>query len=165
MNKYLGREITRIRGCVRAVADDRGQAMVEFALVAPLLLMLVFGIVEFGRAWNARQVVTDAARAGARVMVASYPLPSKDSILSIVNTALSGAALKKATVQEIALTATCPSSSAPIVCLSNYGGAPDTAARVTIVYPHRIGFLAPIVGWTTGQENLIFRSAFVMRNE
>ena len=141
--------------------------MVEFALVFPLLLILILGIVEFGRAWNARQVVTDAARAGTRVMVASYPVASKDSILSIVNRAFSGAGLKAATVQEIAPTVTCPTPTGPtpIVCLKNRGGAPGSAASVAVVYPHHLDFLAPLVGWTTGQENLIFRSTFVMRNE
>ena len=149
------------------VADDSGQALVEFALVLPLLVLLTLGIVEFGRAWNARQVVTDAARAGARVMVASSPVASQDSILKIVNTAFSGARLKTATVQAIAPTATCPTptDSKPIVCLTNRGGVPNSAASVAIVYPHRLDFLAPLVGWTTGQENLIFRSTFVMRNE
>ena len=47
----------------------RGQALVEFALVLPLLMLVLFGIVEFGRAWNAKQVLTDAAREGARLAV------------------------------------------------------------------------------------------------
>ena len=43
-----------------------GQALVEFALVLPILLLLFLGVVEFGRAWMIRQVVTNAARSGAR---------------------------------------------------------------------------------------------------
>jgi Flp pilus assembly protein TadG len=39
---------------------------VEFAIVVPLLLLLVFGIVDFGRALNAQIMVTQAAREGAR---------------------------------------------------------------------------------------------------
>ena len=45
---------------------DRGAAMVEFAIIAPLLLLLVFGIIEFGRAYNAQNSLTHAAREGAR---------------------------------------------------------------------------------------------------
>lgn len=48
--------------------EDRGVALIEFALILPLLLMLVFGIIEFGRAYNARLVVTHAAREGVRVL-------------------------------------------------------------------------------------------------
>ena len=46
---------------------DRGAAAVEFALLLPLLLLLVFGIIDFGRALNAQITLTQAAREGARV--------------------------------------------------------------------------------------------------
>ena len=45
---------------------QQGAAMVEFALVLPILIMLVFGIIEFGRAFNADISLTHAAREGAR---------------------------------------------------------------------------------------------------
>jgi Flp pilus assembly protein TadG len=45
---------------------SRGQSLVEMALTLPLLLLLVFGIIEFGRILNAYIVVTNAAREGAR---------------------------------------------------------------------------------------------------
>ena len=44
----------------------RGQALVEFALVLPLVLLLVVGMLEFARAWNLHQTMTDAVREGAR---------------------------------------------------------------------------------------------------
>ncbi len=46
--------------------DDRGAAMVEFALILPVLLMLVMGIIEFGRAYNIQVSIQAAAREGAR---------------------------------------------------------------------------------------------------
>src|ERR1700747_2671037 len=46
-------------------ARDRGAAAVEFALVFPLLLLIVFGIIDFGRALNAQITLTQAAREGA----------------------------------------------------------------------------------------------------
>ena len=48
------------------VIRRRGQALVEFALVLPLVLLLVVGMLEFARAWNLHQVMTDAVREGAR---------------------------------------------------------------------------------------------------
>jgi len=48
-------------------ADD-GAALVEFAIVLSLLVMLVFGIVEFGRAYNAQITLTHATREGVRVL-------------------------------------------------------------------------------------------------
>lgn len=44
----------------------RGAAVVEMALIAPLLFMLVLGIVEFGRALSVAQLLTNAARDAAR---------------------------------------------------------------------------------------------------
>lgn len=43
-----------------------GAAVVEFALVAPIFIMLVFGIIEFGRGVLVQQVITNATREGAR---------------------------------------------------------------------------------------------------
>jgi Flp pilus assembly protein TadG len=45
---------------------DRGAVAVEFALLLPLLLLIVFGIIDFGRALNAQITLTQAAREGAR---------------------------------------------------------------------------------------------------
>ncbi|PKM44519.1 MAG: pilus assembly protein TadG [Firmicutes bacterium HGW-Firmicutes-8] len=45
---------------------EQGQAIVEMALVLPILLMLIFGIVEFGRILNTYMIVTDLSREGAR---------------------------------------------------------------------------------------------------
>ena len=46
--------------------EEGGQALVEFALILPVILLLVVGMLEFARAWNLHQVMTDAAREGAR---------------------------------------------------------------------------------------------------
>ena len=46
--------------------DERGAALVEFALVLPVLVLFLFGIVEFGRAYSARIQLTSAVREGAR---------------------------------------------------------------------------------------------------
>jgi len=50
----------------RFVHDDAGQALVELALVLPLMLLIMVGIIEFARAWNLQQVMTDAVREGGR---------------------------------------------------------------------------------------------------
>jgi Flp pilus assembly protein TadG len=55
-----------------ARAED-GQALVEFALVAPLVLMLLFGIIQFGIAFNNSIALTDAVRAGSRAAVVAGP--------------------------------------------------------------------------------------------
>ena len=46
--------------------DDRGAAMIEFAIIVPVLLMLLVGIIQFGRAYNIQVGIQAAAREGAR---------------------------------------------------------------------------------------------------
>jgi Flp pilus assembly protein TadG len=48
--------------------SDRGAAAVEFALLLPLLVLIVFGVIDFGRAINAQITLTQAAREGARAL-------------------------------------------------------------------------------------------------
>jgi hypothetical protein len=55
----------------RSLASESGAAAVEFALVAVLLFMLVFGIIEFGFAFHAWDATSNAAREGARVAAVS----------------------------------------------------------------------------------------------
>ncbi|HEY8699887.1 MAG TPA: TadE/TadG family type IV pilus assembly protein [Arthrobacter sp.] len=52
-------------------ASERGAVAVEFAIVAPLLVMLLLGIMEFSRAYNAQATLSAAAREGVRVMAIS----------------------------------------------------------------------------------------------
>jgi Flp pilus assembly protein TadG len=54
-------------GDARPWAGDAGASAVEFALVLPVLLLLVFGIVQFGIAYNRVQGLQAAAREGARL--------------------------------------------------------------------------------------------------
>ena len=48
--------------------NEKGQSLVEFALVVPLLLILVSGIEEFGRAWMTKNIMTGAAREAVRIL-------------------------------------------------------------------------------------------------
>ena len=52
---------------LRLRKSERGASLVEFALVVPILLALVFGIIEFGWIFNGYITITGAAREGARL--------------------------------------------------------------------------------------------------
>jgi len=56
------------RGRATANRGDRGAAAVELALLLPILLVLVFGIIDFGRLLFTQITLTDAAREGVRVL-------------------------------------------------------------------------------------------------
>jgi Flp pilus assembly protein TadG len=53
-------------GRSRKARDDRGAAAVELAIVLPLLLVILFGIIDFGRMLNTQIALTQAAREGVR---------------------------------------------------------------------------------------------------
>lgn len=59
------------------IKDKRGQSLIEFALVLPILLLVVFGITEFGRAIMVKNVLHTASREGARLAAVS---PVSDSL-------------------------------------------------------------------------------------
>ncbi len=61
------------RASRRRHARDRGAAAVEFALLFPLLMLIVFGTIDFGRALNAQITLTQAAREGARLDALGEP--------------------------------------------------------------------------------------------
>jgi Flp pilus assembly protein TadG len=60
--------------------NERGQTMVEFALVLPILVVLVLAIAQFGVAFNHYLALTDAARAAARQGAVSRQVPSPASV-------------------------------------------------------------------------------------
>lgn len=149
---------------IRKPAAESGQALVEFALVLPILLMVVIGVFEFGRAWNTYQVITDASREAARKVVVRGSKETSSSVTQTVNDALSRASLKTAAFNNANPCPTGTVTSAD-VCIMGLGGATGTAATVQIRYPYSFTFLGRMLRWTTGQSNITLRSTFVMRNE
>ncbi len=77
------------RNLALLTGDRRGNAMVEFALVLPILVLVVFGITEFGRAWMTLNVMNAAAREGARLAVVTGP--DVDAVRARVSEVLSAA--------------------------------------------------------------------------
>jgi Flp pilus assembly protein TadG len=71
--------------------DARGAAVVEFAVLLPLLLVLIFFIVEFGYLWLQSHYITQAAREGAAVASHySAPLAQRNKIEAAVQSYLRG---------------------------------------------------------------------------
>jgi hypothetical protein len=54
--------------------SQSGEALVEFALILPILLVLSLGMLDFGRAFHAKSLVDQAAREGCRVAIVTKPL-------------------------------------------------------------------------------------------
>jgi Flp pilus assembly pilin Flp len=128
--------------------DERGAAAVEMALVAPVLILLVFGIIEFARAWNVRQTLTDAAREGARTAVVNYQMPGmtpaviQDSVTKVVRAAASRGALNGADVQ---------------IAFEGVGVGENARVQLTYLYRPLMTLILP--------NNITMQTASVMRNE
>ena len=73
-----------------------GQALVEFALIVPLLILIVMGIIEFGRLWMTMITLSGAAREGARL--AAVTAPDHDAVETAVENVLSAAGLGPGTI-------------------------------------------------------------------
>lgn len=74
----------------RGEAGERGAALVEFALVVTLMMMLILGIVEFSIAWNVKSEAQAAVRSGGRTASAL----TRSNTLTANTAAAVGAALK-----------------------------------------------------------------------
>lgn len=74
----------------------RGAALVEFAIVSPILFLLVFGMIEYGRMVMVQQIITNASREGARLGVLDGTTTS--DVQTSVNDYLAGASVSGANV-------------------------------------------------------------------
>ncbi len=81
---------------------QKGGTLLEGAITLLLFFMLIFGVLEFGRAYNLYQVATNAAREGARLSVAPFPgtntLPTDAEVAAQVQKFLDSAGARGATV-------------------------------------------------------------------
>ncbi len=71
--------------------NRRGASAVEFAIVAPIFILLVFGMIEFGRMCMVQQLLTNASREGARLAVLDGS--TEDAVKDVVENYLVNAAV------------------------------------------------------------------------
>lgn len=141
--------------------DRRGQAVAEFAIVVPLLLLLLVGIVEFGSAWRSYQVVTNTAREGARMAVVANGA-SYDDVTSEIDRRLEGGGLDP----EMAEVVIDCGDSVGEACFEGLESGGSTEVRIE--YPHRFVFLGPMIGLAGAGDppgRISLSSRIVMRNE
>jgi Flp pilus assembly protein TadG len=125
-------------------SGEQGAASVEFAIILPVLILMIFGIIQFGIAFNRVQGLQAAAREGARA--ASLPHITKTDVEDRIRGALDGVLANPADV-DISVT---PSDSRP--CNLRTG---DTVV-VEVEYPHKIDI--PL--WGTQEVTLHGRGEF-----
>jgi Flp pilus assembly protein TadG len=113
--------------------NERGQTMTEFAMVLPLLVVVLFAIIQFGIIFNDYVTLTDAARAGARTGAVSR-LSTNPSAACVSQ--VQGAATN---LTQANLTVTCTSP-----------WTPGSDVTVSASYPYNINLL----GWVVASGTL-----------
>jgi Flp pilus assembly protein TadG len=152
MVRVLMRVVRRLR------SGERGAALVEAAVVIPLLLFVCTGILEFGRAYQTWQVLTNAAREGARVAV--LPGVGNDAVRDRVEAYMTAGQLTRVDEAEIDVTRNNTIS---------IGADTASASRVTVRYPFSFMVLQPIARLVVGETSvggpLTMSASALMRNE
>jgi Flp pilus assembly protein TadG len=137
---------------------ERGSAMVETAICIPLLLVLMVGIFEVGRAYETWQVLTNAAREGARMAV--MPSGSTADTTALVRAYMSNGQLTKAATASVVV-----NEAASITV----NGNPVSASMVTVDYPFEFIMLQPVVRLVSPSATvggpITMRATAIMRNE
>ena len=141
-----------MRYLARFGRNERGQALVEFALVLPILLILVLGIIEFGRAWNLHQTITHAAREGARTAAMFDASVTETQVEAEVKNSIAASGFNPDDAD---------------ITFDGFKAGRGLTVTVRIEMPFRFGLLAPFVSLAsadgTGTVNLATYAR--MRNE
>ena len=120
----------------KRIENERGQTMTEFAFVLPILLVLLFGIIQFGIIFNNYVALTDAARAASRKGAVSRNASDPQGDCQSTGYA-AGSNLKN------------PGTDFVLTCSSSW--APGSDVTVTATYPYDINLLGWVVA--SGQLN------------
>ena len=141
-----------------------GAALVETAFVLPIMLLVSVGVLEFGRAYQTWQVVTNAAREGARVAV--LPDYVDDSVRARVKTYLKNGGLPAAVVDGANTRVLITETTIPITV---DGATTASAARIVVEYPFEFMVLQPVaqlvVNGSMAGAPFTMRMTTIMRNE
>lgn len=138
----------------KRLRNQRGAALIETAITIPLVLLVSVAIFEFGRAYQTWQVLTNAAREGARIAV--LEAYTDDQVKTTVRNYLTGGQLSGA-------------AGASINIVRNEPFGPSTASRVTVNYPFQFmvlnGVARLVQSGSTAGTPLTMQSSALMRNE
>lgn len=142
----------------RIVREERGTALVEAAIIVPVVLLIMVGIFEVGRAYQTFQVLTNAAREGARASV--IPSGSVANAQAVVTQYMKDGQLAGANNATIAV-----DRAATMMVNGNAVGA----SQVTVDYPFNFIVLNPIAKLVVKNSKvgqaITIRTTALMRNE
>ena len=132
--------------------DSKGASAIEFALVLPVLVLLIFGIIEFSILLFDKAVITNASREGARAgIVYADPRPTDAQISAVVNTYCSDHLI------------TFGSATLPVTTFPIRGASSGDTLSVRVQYQYDFLVLPNFLSSLTGGINLVAET--VMRME
>jgi Flp pilus assembly protein TadG len=127
--------------------SERGAELIEFALIFPLLLLVLLGIIDFGFLFQRYEVLTNATREGARMAV--LPGYTTADVSTRVCAYLLAGGIP--TTGCPGATPTNPAVSVTTVAVAVPSGLPAVSTRrVQLTYTHNFMFIGPIVGLMGG---------------
>ena len=139
----------------KRMRSERGAALVEAAMIMPLIMLISVGIFEFGRAYQSSQVLTNAAREGARLAVLEGRTDAE--VRARVNKYVTDGGLISLSDANIQVNRTVPLAGS------------TTASTVTITYPYTFMVLNPVVRLVTPTSTtgapITLTASTLMRNE
>jgi Flp pilus assembly protein TadG len=124
----------------RCRRSERGAELVEFALILPLLIFIILGLIDFGFMFQRFEVVTNAAREGARIAVLPGYAPA--DVTARVQSYLTNGG--------VAATTSNTTVSVTNVPIAAGAGPALTGKRVQVTYASPYLFLGPFSGWFGG---------------
>lgn len=146
--------MTILRRLIGRAKDERGAAIVEFALVAPILLTLVWGIIETGRVFYTINSLASSVRDGARWGAANCVMQT-----SGVGAGTPAIDACRPQIQAMVRAAFQPLGDTLVnndVVVAAIGAAPNTRIEVIASYPYEP--IVPIGGWdVTITRRAVFR--------
>jgi Flp pilus assembly protein TadG len=154
-----------MRRWLQRTRREEGAALIETAFVLPIMLLVCVGILEFGRAYQTWQVVTNASREGARVAI--LPDYSDDSVKARVRTYLKNGGLPASIVDDVTKTKVLLTGTTIPVNVAGTVTAP--ASRIVVEYPFEFMVLQPVaqlvVNGSTAGAPFTMRMTTIMRDE
>ena len=131
----------------KKLRSESGASAVEFALLLPVLMMILFGIIEFGLALYRQAILTNASREGARLgIVQSIPPIATGQINTAIDNYLTAAGIPPGNVTRAIVA----------------GGATGTPVTVTLTLPYTYAVLP---GLTSIVPTINLTAQTVMRHE
>jgi Flp pilus assembly protein TadG len=126
---------------------QEGSSLVEFSVLAPLFVVLLFSLVEFGMSIYSKEVITNASREGARLgVVYSTPRKTVSDITTTIQSYLTKSGF----------------TGTPTISVTGAGGTSGSQLTVNVTYPYTFQVLPNFVSTLAGSLTMNAKTIMLM---